>query len=393
MLAFFPWLKLKKDSEELDLEKAKLIGFLRGKLPGKGKADTQNICDRIFEPYISSIIKSTQEPTVKLEPIEESTILLLKDKEIFQDFSEAEKNFLFSIAKIIAFSGISTREYFSGSLGFYCNRGDFTFVIQEFKEGAGAYTIETRRRNGTNKIYIPSEVFQEIKPRYVNQGFFPVKLDITLIKSLLNAQEKLKDKEWSSYADAIFHFNHANTDNDQIAPHQEIVLIVSAFERILDCKSGKQGEVVKKFLTIFNLKENLDIAKSIRIQDSKYKNTNKTLREIWMRDLYQLRSEYAHGKKSNPRPHIWKAHEHLLLGSYVLPLVVKLKLREYEFYQLTQEDILDINTFERLADADLSTNLKEWNDIRLDCWFKLKLENAARESKDTDDADTNEQKL
>lgn len=381
MLAFFPWLKLNKDDEEIDLEKVKLIPYIKGKLPGKGRNEVQLTCDKIFEPYIVSIIKPTEDSPTQLESINDCTILLLKDKELFQDYDEDEKTFLFSIAEIIAFSGISKREYFVGNLGFYCNRDDFTFIILGFRENPAGVQIATRRRDGKMTSYISEDVYKVLRPHNIKYGFLPVKFDIPLIKSLLIAQEKLDGENWSLFADAIFHFNRANTDSDQITQHQEVVLIISAFERLLDCNRGKENELVKKFLDTFKPEENLYITKSTRTKDSKSKNSNETLRERWMRDFFRLRGEYAHGKKTSKKNAIWKTHEHLLLGSYLFPLVVKCKLKKDGFYTLSEEDTCDINVFEGLANADLFTNTQKWNDIRWNSCFKQKLRKAAADGK------------
>lgn len=362
MLAFFPWLKLNidKEAKEVDLKAIRLVRFLRGTMG--------TLCDRILEPYVLS----------KDEPINEAILFLLRDKEIFADLDEDERNFLFSAAEIIAFSGLSKREYFLPGDISYCNRDDFIFIIQQSREDSDGATIITRRRDGYTKTYVTGESYKVEIPLHIKN--FPVKLDIPLIEALLNAQEKLSDK-WLLYSEAIFHFNHANTDNDQVPEHQEVVMMVSAFERILGCNRGKEDDLVDKFLEIFKPKENLDMAKCTRIKDSKSKNCNETLREIWIRDFYRLRNDYAHGKKLSKKPLIWKSYEHLLLGSYVFPLVLKCLLKEDGFYELSEDDTLDINGFEELADADLFTNTNEWNRIRSDLYFKEQLRKALADSK------------
>lgn len=380
MLAFFPWLKLNKD-EELDLEKVKLIPYIKGKLPGKGRNEVQITCDKIFKPYIAGIFKPDEDSPARLESINDSTILLLRDKELFQDYDEDEKTFLFSIAEIIAFSGISRREYFVGNLGFYCNRDDFTFIILEFRENSAGVQVATRRRDGVVTNYISGDTYKVLRPHNIKYGFLPVKFDVPLIKSLLIAQEKLEDENWSLFADAIFHFNRANTDSDQTTPQQEVVLIISAFERLLNCNKGKEDDLVSKFLETFRPEEDLYITESSRIRDLKSKNPNEILRERWMKDFFQLRGEYAHGKKTSKKPNRWKTHEHLLLGSFVFPLVVKCKLKEDGFYELSEDDIFDIDVFERLADADLFAETNKWNSIRSDLGFKHKLRKAINDSK------------
>ena len=355
MLAFFPWLKLQQD---VDIGNIKLVRFVRGR-----NRDTEQItCERILAPYVARNDK----------PIEESTLVLFKNRDIFQEFDDREIDFLFSFAEIVAFSGLSKREYFGLGHWQYCNRDDFSFVIQRFREDSDGISIVTRRRDGTRTNYITGSVFKERMPYHINYN--TVRLDVPLIKGLLDIQEKRVDR-WPLYSDAIFYFNHANTDSYQISEHQEVVMIISAFERILECSRGREDDLVESFLQVIVPKK--DIIQSERVKNSKYQDSGKPLREIWLRDFFQLRGDYAHGKRLSKRPYIWKSHEHLLLGSYIFPLLVKCILAKDGFYQLTDEDISDIDVFERLAEANLfekPDNQKssvdwKWNRIRAQ--FKL----------------------
>ena len=69
--------------------------------------------------------------------------------------------------------------------------------------------------------------------------------------------------------------------------------------------------------------------------------------------------------------------EHLLLGSYIFPLLVKCKLSRAGLYTLTDRDQDDIDVFERLACVELfpqvsddPTNAEDesrefsWNEVR-----------------------------
>jgi hypothetical protein len=76
-----------------------------------------------------------------------------------------------------------------------------------------------------------------------------------------------------------------------------------------------------------------------------------TVRQIWVRDLYRLRGDLAHGKVSPRFPSIWKTDEHLLLAAFVFPLLVKSLLSAAGAYTLTEGDEVSIDAFERLAVA------------------------------------------
>lgn len=67
------------------------------------------------------------------------------------------------------------------------------------------------------------------------------------------------------------------------------------------------------------------------------------------------------------------AQEHLLLGAYSFPLLVKIILGE-KYYSLSEDDVDDIELFEQLADVNLFKKSKkseqwEWNKISSD--YKL----------------------
>ena len=369
MIAFFPWLKIKSD---FDLGDIKLKIF---KVSGQQEVtenERQIIYNRVIKYYLNR----------NNNLIEKCTIVLQKDKNILEDIDENERDFLFSFAEILAFSGLSKREFFGFGFG-YCNRDDFSFIIQSFTKDSDGVTIVTRRRDGSTKNFISGDAYKVTMPFNITNN--EVEIDINLAQALLQLQKKSPDI-WPCFSDAIFFFNGANTDSDQITEHQEIVMTISAFERLLDVKSGLEKELVKKFLKVFTTEGCLDISQSKRIKKFKYKGKYKTLKEIWLEDFFRMRGEYAHGKRSSKRPIIWLPYEHLLLGAYVFPLLLKILLNKYRFYKLIEDDIDDINLFEQLADADIFKKPKEsegwdWNRIHSDYKFNKNIERAYKKAK------------
>lgn len=361
MLAFFPWLKIKNN---FDVEDFKLTRFnVLEKDSFKDKF--QNTCERVIEPYYTNIG----------DPINECTLIFLNNKNIFEDFADDEIESLFSFVEILTFSGLSEREFFNYS---YCNSSDFNFIIQGFDENLEGVTIVTRRRDGQTKNFIDINSYKVIMPFYVNNNM--VEIDNALIKSLLNAKKDLREK-WINFSDAIFFFNKANTDSSQITEHQEAVMMIGAFQRILMCKTAKKEELIANFKYSFMPKKDLDISKSKRIINSKYDNKVGSLREAWLDDFYQLRGDYAHGKKETKKQMVWNVKEHLLLGSYIFPLLVKLSLNKSKYYNLSEEDFYNIELFEQLAEAELfkkpqNPNNYEWKKIRREYVSEDKLRKA-----------------
>ena len=318
MLAFFPWLKIKEDIKigDIKLHKFKLSE------ENTNKDRFQNTCEKVVKHYYMHTNHI----------IDECTLLFINKKDDFDDFNEEEVDFLFSFSEILAFSGLSKREYFG--LGFnYWNSDNFTLVIQGFDEKSDGVTIVTKRRDGSTKAYVNGDAFKVNMPSHVNNAV--VTIDTTLVKSLLDFQES-SGADGIFLTDALFFFNRANTDDNLISEYQEIVMMVSAFQRVLGCRTAKENELIDKFISTYNPKSDFNINQSKRI-----KNISMPLRKAWLKDFYQLRNDYAHGKRISGRPRIWTPQEHLLLGAYSFPLLVKILLGE-KYYNLSEDDTDDI---------------------------------------------------
>lgn len=106
-----------------------------------------------------------------------------------------------------------------------------------------------------------------------------------------------------------------------------------------------------------------------------------TVRNTWVKDFYNLRSKLAHVELGHKYPAIWSTRNHLLLASYVFPLVLKCLLVKKGAYQFTKDDQLRINAFEKLVCQDHFGPVKNrsvpnshpWNQILHDAgWEEAK---------------------
>lgn len=104
--------------------------------------------------------------------------------------NEDEREFLFSFAEILTFSGLSKREFFGFGFG-YCNRDDFSFIIQGFTKDSDGVTMVTRRRDGSIKSFISSDVYKVTMPFNITSN--EVEIDINLTQALLRIQRKSPD--------------------------------------------------------------------------------------------------------------------------------------------------------------------------------------------------------
>jgi hypothetical protein len=141
---------------------------------------------------------------------------------------------------------------------------------------------------------------------------------------------------------------------------------------VLGSRSGNHNDLANAFIAA--LVPRVDIARDdcarLRAHPKKY-SKSPTVREVWIRDLFSLRGDLAHGKVGPEYPSIWSLHEHLLLAAYVFPFVMKVQLERAGFYTLTDRDRDGIEAFEHLACAenlfarvgDPDENWFQWNEV------------------------------
>ena len=77
-----------------------------------------------------------------------------------------------------------------------------------------------------------------------------------------------------------------------------------------------------------------------------------SVREAWIRDLFRLRGDFSHGRIQARYPSLWHQREHLLLGGFLFPLLLKLTLVSRGIYELNDSDREGIQAFEALCCAD-----------------------------------------
>jgi hypothetical protein len=196
--------------------------------------------------------------------------------------------------------------------------------------------------------------------------------EVVLDKRLLEALLVARDKDGADVlVDAIVSYNLANTDAAGISLHVELVLMSGALERVLGCKGGSDKALAQAFTTA--LKPSTDLGRNtcdrIKAAAGRFPRAQ-TIREVWIRDLYALRGDLAHGKVAQKYPSIWTLHEHLLLASFAFPLVVKSLMVSTGACSLTESDEVAIDSFEPLLCVkELMTPLDEhgmqwpWNEV------------------------------
>lgn len=337
-LVFFPWLKIRHD---VDLGDYSLVPYARKEKPfGKG-TQQQDECDGVLEPYYEAAKR----------PVDEAAILIVKAKPNLETLTDRDASECFIMRDVLSCAGIATREYYG--FGFnYWNDAHFNIVIQNYADPRGSISTTIRRRDGQTTSHITRDAYHVYIPAQVAANRH-VKVDAEIVAGLLKA--KLDKKNWGDYHSAINNFVRANSDDDRVPTQQEAVMLIGAYQRLLRCgESGKEDKLAEEFMKIMDSHATITCQTSKKLQGTKYQiKSQMKLVEAWIRDFYLLRNEYAHGKTSSKKEFGWYGAEHLLLGSYLFPMLLKERLRQDEYNSSGAREI-DLKVFEALIDANLS---------------------------------------
>jgi hypothetical protein len=352
---FFPWLDVPKT---IDFGSVLLEPYRRGRLPGNQEYITQSSIDKVMDFYKDSPVES----------VSSCAMLRLKDYKIGQDITESEKEFLRIFAELLCFSHIAERSYFCSDIH-YCCKEDFALHSQWWNsaEFDGFITVPSRRRDGYKLNLTDAEYDAYHCPHNANKSSNLLEIP-SLIIPLLNAYKAMNAKQLGNVYECIINYNLANTDNALISTEAELVLLHSAFDAIfrdVDNNSIKREEFFKSHIkcslkTVSNFETDSCLANSI-IQ----KDNNKQLSLIyhWLEDFKSMRGHCAHGGTIRNYKGLWSQRNHLVLGSFVLPLLLKKQLEIAGFYNWSHEDQANLESFEKLIQYD-HFNQKWFEDIR-----------------------------
>lgn len=347
-LAFFPWLQLSPGFRLGDLE---LITYDRSSFAGPDAAAV----DAILHPYEEVAGRS----------IRDATLLRVHPGALTDDLTDAQISAAFTFAQMLSFAGLAVRRFFHHSG--YCNHDHFQLVVQRYDDPTRGVGVETRRRDGSTRNLVFASVHRVPRPDHVHRS--RVAIDVPLLTALNGCTAHANADE---FIDSMLTFNMANTDSSAVSPHVELVLSSGAFERVLGCRNGNHNDLANAFLAALVPRRNIarDECARLRAHAKRFPKAT-TVREVWIRDVFNLRGDLAHGKVGPEYPSIWSLHEHLLLTAYVFPFIMKVQLANAGLYTLTDHDRDGIEAFEHLACAesllapvgDPDENWYQWNEV------------------------------
>lgn len=273
-------------------------------------------------------------------PVSRAMLLEIGGK-ISGHITERTLSRVFLLRSLMAFDGLARRELFGR--GNYVNAHHFACIAVPNSDRQGV-ALHQRRRGAPGLIWHSEETYRVVCPPHV-AAETSVDVDARKMRALLAASSR---QPW--LAESIELFNLANSDSPDIQPHTEVVLSVAALQRALGAESLSGGrDVAGLFVKALSVVPDARALKDCKRRfepDPKY--PARTLRELWFRDLYKLRSAYAHGETQLVRRLIWKAEEHLCLASYIFPRLVLVRLAALGIHKLTETEVDEIGAFDYL---------------------------------------------
>jgi hypothetical protein len=377
ILYFLPWVTA---DEEVTMGNMKLVPYMRGKQPA--------IHDGIFLSDLDETLGNYGNPTYSEKhhpsPVQEATLVAWNDAPYNPTDEDIQASL--QVGQQLAFCALAKRR-FNASRD-YCNADGYQMRAQRFQTGNGSSTsVATRRRdrdvrNSLNgKTLIP--IF--LRPLHVDSL---IHLDIN--KNLFNALQGVGDRDLKErLSNSIEMFVLANTDAPSIPERAELVLLRSAFEKVLDV-----GYLTNKLASGFmvHFKEDLpvtpiwhqgefnELAWRGRWPDTKDRKITRPL-VAWVYDFCAARNDAAHGGSKSKHPNtLWNTRNHLLFGSWLFPLMIKKILASLGLYALTEED----NLYRQGCEKFLAHDLLAWDEEKDESeWSKVesKLHQEARSRK------------
>lgn len=352
-LSILPWLTIPKD---ITIGKYQLIQYKKGLLPG---GELQNIIDRKIDSYW---IHKTLE-------IKECTILKKRFCNILKYYSEDDIEEAIRFAELLSFSSLANRSFFTN--GKYCNKTDFTINIINFGEDSEYVSFLSNRRDGSTTTGIPNAYLKIIKPFYTNTDAINC-----LNKDFVVTLNRLEGNPiFYELYESILLYNLGNSDSNEIRPQMEVILLCSAFERLLGIETGRKKDLIEKANDILIKKFSKLTRNSQKVKKRTDYWKDKSLFEIWFNDFYDLRNDFAHGKLKTEKISSWSVKEHLILASYIFPLLFICVLVKEKKYTLNNTDILRLDSIEEILDLNIFKELSAIeNHPWIDALSKIALE-------------------
>lgn len=355
---FLPWLQLEQSIEIDDLT---FDHYTRPRWKEYARSDDEF---RLVPKLLSNYCSSTG------SPVERCTVIR-QNGALFTELDESEFSRRKEFVRLLAFAALATRQLFRGPTW---NSSYFVDYAQRF-EGEHTYmTVVSRRREGQQMAAHPAGALRINRPF---QAEHPVaKLDLAFVQALDFARTSSDAEWWTRIETAIYFFNEANTDRDDVPVVKELVDVFTAFECLLNQRNSTD-RLAHAFAGLLAPADELHVVNTARVGLSNRGGANartQAVRFQWIRDLGTARDNVAHGRLDSNPNQLWSSPEHLVLAAISFPLVVKLMLSDKGFYEATDDDRAQIEAFEHLADSDFMKQPEDASHSEDYIWNRLQRE-------------------
>lgn len=345
-LALMPWLRL---SQPYVIRGAHFVPYKKDQIPARVQSYFTDI-DRILLSYRD----------IQGDAITECVLIYLDSLDPCKDLSDDEGVHINKTSQLLTFCALSKNEYFC-QLGCYANSTSFQIYFQRFIPGSDGISITTRRRDGVtrNGGYKHGEVKFSVPVQCADLRIRCI--DIPLLEAL-DKLFKHPDPLVRRILQSVSLYNQANTDSEAMLPQLEIVFLAFTLEQLFANGYGAE-DLACKVSTLLDNYGSIKVNESTRAEDiqlsEKREKAEKQwfLHRKWVQEFYQLRNDFVHGNDTRRRTWGWSIQEHLVMASFVFPLLVKILLSQSTKYSLTNKDIVNLEVI------DLLLNEKDWGQI------------------------------
>jgi len=252
--------------------------------------------------------------------------------------SDATTTGLARAANMIMLAAFSANTY--GHVNSWCaNAQMFQLDIAVFTSPPGYVSISHRRRDGISGtagarwgyplFFIPREC----------AGTLPITVDRRLAKAVGPLYQTNPDLG-RRLALAMPLFGLANTDSTLVGPDAELIMMAAAFDALLDTAKAKAfaNRVAELMNSYGSVRVSGLVKRDVRRVSREETGASSWLHYAWADEFYTRRNMLAHGKDPGLRQWTWEWYEHLAMGSFIFPLLVKLVLAGEGIYELTWDD-------------------------------------------------------
>lgn len=342
-----PWLRLGKD---LRLGKYRFLRWPRNvsEIDVKFKESIESICS--MYKYLSGEVEALQ------------TIMIDTSRECFCRLTEKERELHIEALTLLTVALMGENQYFHH--GNYVNSSMTEVHFQNFSVGEDLVAFTSRKRDGssTDMGYRFDEV-TITTPTACRTRAGGGSISDTWLNSFGSVLSKSTQLD-RLIIEASNLFNQANTDSPSVLMSTEVVALANAFDRLFPEDNGRY-QLAEKLSSVLDACQAIIVKNSKRLAAKKVEAqkiyTQKQCKDIehwklvrfWMFELYVLRSNYVHGGDINKHKWGWSTNEHLLMGAYIFPLLIKVLLANEGRYKLSEEDKGKIFAIDALLDLPL----------------------------------------